>query len=94
MTTVATRVRAISDLEGFDIIVMQGNDPVDVSANGVLNGYAHERKMKHTKTVNEWRNERFTAAYPGYWCKVLDGDGNEVAGQMLLRTLRETYEEG
>jgi len=36
MTTVATRVRHISDLEGFDIIVTKENEPVDVKSNGVL----------------------------------------------------------
>jgi hypothetical protein len=94
MTTVQTRARTIAELEGFDIIIKQNGEPVDPTQNGVLKGpYSYERKAKHTKTVDEWKRERFEAGYPGFTCDVLRGDGTTAAPQMNLRTVRESYEE-
>lgn len=94
MTTVATRARNIADIEGFDIQVTRNGNPIDPKENGVLNGpYGFEKKLKHTKTVSEWKQERFEKAYPGYSCNVLTAEGEVAAGNTLLRTVRESYEE-
>ena len=93
MTTVQTRVREISDLEGFDIVVTRDGAAVATTINGVLGRYPYERKSKHTMTVHEWRRDRFEAAYPGFSCDVLNGDGSHAAAQATIRTVRETYEE-
>jgi len=92
MATVATRVRIISDIEDFDIIVTKDGDRVDPAENGVLGEYPFSKKLKHSKRVSEWR-ERFEKTYPGYSCDVLNADGSPAAAQTLLRTVRETYEE-
>ncbi len=94
MTTVATRTREISDKEGFDIIVTRKGRPVKPAKNGVLEGsYPFERKLSGTRTVNEWKKERFAKTYPGYSCDVLKGDGKSAVGQTNLQTVRATYEE-
>jgi hypothetical protein len=48
--------------------------------------------MKHTKTVNDFKRERFEEEYPGLSCDVLMGDGEIAASQANLRTVRESYE--
>ena len=93
MTTVATRVRRISDLEGFDIVVRQNGAHVAVTQNGLLGPYNFARKARAAKTVNAWKDERFKHTYPGFDCDVLMEDGSVAAGQTLLRTVRESYEE-
>ena len=93
MTTIQTRMRGIADLEEFDIIVTQNGNDVDPTLNGVLGRYPFDRKLKHTKTVADYKRERFEATYPGYSCKVLLGDGTIVAPQTNLRTVRESYDE-
>ncbi|WP_174274576.1 hypothetical protein [Sphingomonas bacterium] len=93
MTTVATRVRAIADLEGFDLVVRKGKSVVDLKANGVLGSYGYEKKLKHSKTVADWKRDRFKAVYSGYTCDVLLGNGEIATGQTSLRTVRESYED-
>jgi hypothetical protein len=94
MTTVATRAREISDKEGFDIIVTHKGKPVNPAKNGVLNGgYPFEKKLKGTKTVADWKKERFAKSYPGYSCDVLKSDGTKATGQTSLETIRGSYEE-
>lgn len=92
MTTLATRIRALSDLEGFDIQVFDGaGNPADPKANG-LSAYPHERKAKGSTTVNDWK-ARFHKVYPGYTCDVLNEDGTVAHGNSKLNSVRETYEE-
>lgn len=92
MTTVQTRSREIAEVEGFDIIVTQNGQPVDPRANGLLGVYNYRKALKHTKTVADWRNERFQNCYPGYSCDVLLEDGAVATGQTSLRKVRESYE--
>lgn len=93
MTTVATRVRAIAELEGFDIIVKKNNKVVDPTLNGELGLYGYEKKLKHSKTVADWKRDRFSYVYHGYTCDVLLGNGSIASGQTTLRTVRESYED-
>lgn len=92
MTTVQTRSRQIAEVEKFDIIVTQNGQPVDPKANGILGPYGFTKALKHTKTVADWKSERFQSCYPAYTCDVLLEDGRVAAGQTSLRTVRETYE--
>lgn len=92
MTTVQTRARQIAEVEGFDIIVTQAGAAVDPKQNGVLGAYDYRKALKHSKTVSDWKNERFQPSYPGYSCDVLLEDGTVAAGQTSLRTVRESYE--
>ena len=83
MTTVATRAREIADLEGFDIVVMtMAGRIVPGTDNGVLGSYPYGNALKASKTVNDWKIDRFENVYPGYTCDVLDGDGDVVLGQL------------
>jgi hypothetical protein len=93
MTMVVTRQREISDKEGFDIVVIRDGDPVEATENGLMGRYDFEKKLKGSKTVNEWRKERFETSYPGLSCRVLNADGSEAVGQTKLETVRATYEE-
>jgi len=92
MTTVQTRARQIAEVEGFDVIVTQGGQVVDPTENGVLGAYGYTKALKHTKTVADWKQERFEPQYPGYSCHVLKEDGTKAAGNTALRTVRESYE--
>ena len=92
MTTLATRIRELSDLEGFDIQVLDNaGNPADPKING-LPAYPHERKAKGTTTVNEWK-ARFHNTYSGYTCDVLNSDGSVAHGNTKLESVRATYEE-
>ena len=95
MTTVAFRVRKISNLEEFDLVVKAKatGKAVKPSTNGVLGTYPFEKMLKGTKTVSDWRRDRFEATYPGYTCDVLNGEGEIVAPQTSLNTVRESYGE-
>jgi hypothetical protein len=90
MTTGATRIRGISDREGFDILVTHRGKPINVRKNGILGPYPFARKLKGSATVSDWRTARFEATYPGFKVDVLTGDGNLATGQMTLATLRAT----
>ena len=92
MTTVATRVRRISDLEGFDIIVMEGGKPVDVKQNGVLSEYPYKKMSRGNWTVARFK-EKFEKAYDGFSCAVLLENGEEARGNRTLNSVRESYEE-
>ena len=92
MTTLATRIRSLSDLEGFDVQVFDGSgNSADPKTNG-LPVYPHERKAKSSTTVAEWKI-RFNKTYPSYSCEVLNGDGTVAHGNAKLENVRATYEE-
>ncbi|MCK6437594.1 hypothetical protein [Rivihabitans pingtungensis] len=92
MTTLATRIRALSDLEGFDIQVFDHKgDAADLKTNG-LPPYPHERKAKGSTTVAEWKG-RFNKTYPNYSCEILEADGSVAHGNTKLESVRATYEE-
>jgi len=92
MTTLATRIREVCDLEGFDIEVFNPDGTLaDLKQNG-FPAYPHERKSKGQTTVSEWKN-RFHAAYPALTCNVLDADGKICNGNTKLESVRETYSE-
>lgn len=92
MTTLATRIRALSDLEGFDVQVFDNSgNPADPKING-LPAYPHERKAKGSITVTDWK-ARFHKTYLGYTCEVLNEDGTIAHGNTKLEKVRESYEE-
>jgi hypothetical protein len=92
MTTLATRIRELSDKEGFDILVVKNNKPARMDKNGEP-PYDFEKKARGTTTVSEWKANRFKKIYPSYECEVLDAQGNHVNGNTLLSTVRQSYEE-
>ena len=92
LTTLATRMRALAELEGFDVEVidLQGNS-VDPKTNGFAR-YDFDRKAKSSMTVASWKQTRFNSAYPAYSCRVINGDGSEAHGNRTLASVRESYE--
>ncbi len=92
VTTFATRIRELNNLEGFDVIPLNANGvAVDLATNG-LPAYGFDRRAKGTMTVSEWKRNRFKSTYSGYDCKVLYGDGNEAHGNATLEAVRKSYE--
>jgi hypothetical protein len=86
-------MRELGDLEGFDVQVLDGNGTVvDPKINGFPQ-YDFDRKAKGSTTVTEWKESRFNSKYPGYRCRVLNGDGTESHGNTKLESVRATYEE-
>ena len=93
MTTLATRMRALGDLEDFDIEVLdQNGNAVDPKTNGFAK-YDFDRRAKGSMTVSDWKEKRFGATYGGYGCRVLNADGTEAHGNTKLESVRGTYEE-
>ena len=93
MTMLATRTRELADLEGFDVEVLNANGAVaDPKLNG-LPKYDFDRRAKGSMTVAEWKEKRFKQKFPGYDCRVLNGDGTEAHGNAKLESVRATYEE-
>jgi hypothetical protein len=74
MTTVQSRVREISNREGFDITVTRKGKEVRLRSNGVLGPWSYRRKTKDSATVADFR-AKFEAVYPGYCCIVETGLG-------------------
>ncbi len=93
MTTIATRMRALADLEDFDVEVIDKNgNVVDPKTNG-FGKFDYDRRAKGSMTVAEWKEKRFADSYPGYDCRVLNADGTEARGNTKLENVRATYEE-
>lgn len=93
MTTVQTRSHQIAGIEKFEIVVKQHGEPVDLKSNGLMGPYGWTKALKSSKTVYQWKNERFCVEYPNLDCDVLFDDGNVAPGQTLLSTVRQSYEE-
>lgn len=94
MVMLLTRMRQIANREGFEIEVFRKSRhrrPLLVHKNGVIGPYPFAKKLKETKTVNDWKTERFEKAYPGYTCDVLKGNGTVAAPQTSLKTVRKSY---
>lgn len=82
--------KKIWDIEGFDVKFLQGGKDVHGAKEGIPQ-YSFTNTAKNDMTVTEWKKNRFSPYYPGYDVAVLDGDGNDVAGQTKLGTVRDTY---
>lgn len=90
MTTVQTRSREISNKEGFEISVVRRGRPVKPTKNGILGPWPH-RNMTRSKYTVQYFREKFEAAYPGYSCEVLSGNGKAAHGNHTLGNIRDTY---
>ncbi len=93
MTTLATRMRLLGDLEGFDVeVVDRDGQVVDPKTNGFAK-FDFEKRARGSITVSDWKDTRFKKTYPGYDCRVLQADGSEARGNTKIATVRGTYEE-
>ncbi len=94
MTTAATRIREIAELEGFEVEILDNaGNPVDPATQG-LPSYSRnfEKKAKSDWSISEWEEKRFKKVFPGYRAKVLKDNGNAANGNTKLQTVRESYE--
>lgn len=81
--------RQIKKCEGFDVKIKRGGRLVN--RNLSLPGYRYMIALKNTKSVAEWKSERFFKCYPGYEVVVLDAKGKAARGNTKLGTVRDTY---
>jgi hypothetical protein len=94
MTTAATRIREIAELEGFEVEILDSSGNLINPAMQGLPSYSRtfEKKAKSSWTVAEWVENRFAKVFPGYRVKVLFDDGKVASGNTKLQTVRESYE--
>ena len=93
MPSVKTVERQIGNREGFDVTVRHQDGRDARGDRKGLPGYAFERRAKDGMTVSDWKKQRFSQYYSGWEIDVLDASGDPVAGNTLLQTVRESYEE-
>lgn len=92
MATVEQLERRIFEVERFRIRIRHGRDRRDVrSDKGNVRQYGYKRALKRSKSVNQWRKERFAPAYPGFIVEVLDADEKVAHGLTLLGNVRDSY---
>ncbi len=96
MVMLITRVNEIAKREGFLIEVFgrtakRKKRPYLNKTNGLLGDYDFKRKLKDSKTVSDWKKERFEPTYPGFSCNVLLGNGRTAIGHTSLKTVRASY---
>ncbi len=84
--------KRIWDTEGFGVIIRHA-DGRDMRGdkNDLPQYNKFERMAKNDMTVSDWKASRFAGIYPGLDIDVLDGDGNSVAGNTKLGTVRDSY---
>lgn len=83
--------RRIFSLEGFEVIIRKA-DGSNMRDDMVLrNTYSYTKAAPGDWTVNEWIENRFKRYFNGYDVSVLMGDGRVAAGQMKLKTVRDSY---
>jgi hypothetical protein len=93
MVKVKTVEKRIWDTEEFDVIIKRNGRDVRADFSGIPQYPAYERKAKNDMTVAEWRDKRFSPAYPGFDVDVLDGNGNVCPGNTKLGSVRDSYSE-
>jgi hypothetical protein len=96
MVMLSTRINEIAKRERFLIEVYRKvgrTTPRYVlgRTNGVLGAYPFRKRLKDSKTVHDWKKERFEPKYPGYTCRVLKGNGKNAIGHTSLGTVRRSY---
>ena len=93
MPSVKTVERQIGNREGFDVTIRHPDGRDARGDRRGLPGYAFERAARDAMTVADWKDRRFSQYYSGWEVDVLDANGDSVAGNTLLRTARESYED-
>lgn len=79
------------DVEGFAIRILH-LDGRDVRGDRMgMPPYPFHQPAKNDLSVEQWKQQRFRQAYPGFQVEVLDCDGSAVHGNTRLGTVRDTY---
>lgn len=84
--------KRIWDVEDFDVTIHHA-DGRDMRGDKTgIPMYPYSRKAKDM-TVANWIDQRFSPNYPGLEVDVLYGWEDPAAGNTLLSTVRESYED-
>jgi hypothetical protein len=89
--TLATRMRELSNLEGFDVEVTNSDgELVSLRTLGFMR-YDFDLPAYGRTTVTEWKDSRFRRYYPQLHCRVLYANGQEASGFTMLQLVRDSY---
>ena len=83
--------KTIYKKEGIDVKFYNNGKDVRSDAS-VPSNYKAERATKNSANVSQFK-EKLKKQYPGYDFEVFDGDGKKVRGNVLLSTVRDSYDE-
>ena len=83
--------RTIYNIEGIDVHFVKDGKDVRSDASLPVN-YKASRATKNASNVSDLKS-KLTKQFSGYNFEVLDGNGNRARGNMLLGTLRDTYDD-
>lgn len=86
--------RQIQRIERFRAMFLYEKDRKNVRGDKIVSrGYPCKRALADGKTVEDWKETRFRAFYPGFEVEVRDGKDRPVQGNTKLATVRQSYEE-
>lgn len=83
--------RQIANLEGFEVTILHPDGRDARGDKQGLPGYPYLNAAKNDFTVGQWRDQRFSNAYPGFAVRVWNADGSEAHGATKLATVRDSY---
>lgn len=93
MSLVKNVEKRIWDVEQFDVIIKH-EDGRDMRGDKQgIPMYDKSRMAKGQMTVSDWKAQRFHPAYAGLDVDILNGLGEPVAGNTLLSSVRDSYED-
>lgn len=93
MKQVRTHERNILELERFKVI-MTTEEGTDLKAHKRIGGaYDYGKAAPEAYTVSEWKRKKFNECFAGFDVIVLNGNGERVRGNTLLKNVRATYNE-
>lgn len=91
MPKVGYTEKTIKENEGVKVNFMKDGKNVRSEVQLPAN-YQSGRQTKNAANVN-FLKEKLKKQYPGYDFEVYDGQGKKARGNMLLGTLRDTYDD-
>jgi len=83
--------KTIYKKEGIDVKFFHNGKDVRSDAS-VPSNYSAERATKNSANVSQFK-DKLKRQYPGYDFVIYDGAGNKVRGNVLLSTVRDSYED-
>ena len=92
MPTVKTIEDEIFDKEGFNVVITMNTRNVR-SDKKIPASWPYQQQSENSMTVKDFK-DKFTGVFSGYSVNVLDGKNNIAAGNALLSTVRDSYNDG
>lgn len=83
--------KTIYKKEGIDVKFFYNGKDVRGDAS-VPTNYQSDRATKNNANVSQFK-EKLKKQYAGYDFEVYDGDGKKVRGNVLLSTVRDSYDD-